>query len=148
MILISSHENRDKVTYEISPNEYDFKNATRDILNGLESSVGKKLFPNSSFLFLFNYFSGQVPSLCDHPTLRLFCTYPNYDPSNPNARTPLHISEIHWPDVDFLFGDDVDHQEIIVDTLSTVNRALINVQTFVKVLSKNFFTFISFLFSF
>jgi hypothetical protein len=34
-------ENRDRVTYEISPNEYDFKNATRDIINGLETSVGK-----------------------------------------------------------------------------------------------------------
>jgi hypothetical protein len=29
------------VTYEISPNEYDFKNATRDIINGLEAAVGQ-----------------------------------------------------------------------------------------------------------
>jgi hypothetical protein len=79
--------------------------------------------------------------------LRIFCTYPNYDPANPTARTPLHISEIHWPDVDFLFGDDIEHQEIIVDTLSTVNRALINVQTFVKVfLKKNPFSHSSSLF--
>ncbi len=35
-------ESRDKVTYEISPNEYDFKNATRDIINGLETAVGKE----------------------------------------------------------------------------------------------------------
>ena len=111
----STPEVRDKVTYEISPNEFDFKNATRDLINQLETTVG------------------QIPSLCDHPTLRIFATYPGYDPVNPNARTPVHISEIHWPDVDFLFGDDIDHQEIIVDALNTVNRALTNVQTFVKV---------------
>ncbi|CAF1414036.1 unnamed protein product [Rotaria sordida] len=110
----SSFENITKVTYDISPNEYDFKNATRDIINGLETSVG------------------QISSLCDHPTLRLFSSYPNYDPSNPKARTPIHVSEIRWPDVDFLFGDDVDHQEIILDTLHTVNRALSDVQIFVK----------------
>ncbi|CAF4669138.1 unnamed protein product [Rotaria sp. Silwood1] len=110
----SSFENTTKVTYEISPSEYDFKNATRDIINGLESSVG------------------QISSLCDHPTLRLFSSYPNYDSLNPQARTPIHVSNIRWPDVDFLFGDDVDHQEIIVDTLNTVNRALSNVQVFVK----------------
>ncbi|CAF3175521.1 unnamed protein product [Rotaria sp. Silwood2] len=110
----SSFDSTTKVAYEISPNEYDFKNATRDIINGLESSVG------------------QISSLCDHPTLRLFSSYPNYDSLRPQARTPIHVSEIRWPDVDFLFGDDVDHQEIILETLSTVNRALSNVQNFVR----------------
>ena len=84
-------------------------------------------------LHVFDCFLGQVPSLCDHPTLKLFCSYPNYDPLNPQTRTPIRVSEIHWPDVDFLFGDDVEHQEIIVETLNTVNRALVNVQTFAKV---------------
>ena len=37
-------ENRHKVTYEISPNESDFKNATRDIINRLETAVGKRYF--------------------------------------------------------------------------------------------------------
>ena len=37
----SSSETRDRVTYEISPNEYEFKNATRDIINGLEAAVGQ-----------------------------------------------------------------------------------------------------------
>ena len=40
--LNSSFETKDKVSYEISPNEYDFKNATRDIINGLEAAVGKE----------------------------------------------------------------------------------------------------------
>jgi hypothetical protein len=39
--------------------------------------------------------------------------------------------------VDFLFGDDVDHQETIVDTLSTVNQALTNVQNFIRVRKYN-----------
>ena len=75
----------------------------------------------------------QVCSLCDHPALHLFCSYPNCDPDDPLARTPIRTSDIHWPDVDFLFGDDVDHQEMIVDTLTTVNRALADVQTFIQV---------------
>jgi len=83
--------------------------------------------------FSFTSIQGQVPSLRDHPLLSLFCTYPNFDPSNPQGRTPIHISKIRWPDVDFLFGDDVDHQETIVDTLSTVNQALTNVQNFIRV---------------
>ena len=74
-----------------------------------------------------------MPSLCDHPDLKLFCTYPNFDPSNPSARTKILESRTAWPDVEFLFGDDVEHQDIIVETLSTVNRALANVQIFVKV---------------
>ncbi|CAF4531902.1 unnamed protein product, partial [Rotaria socialis] len=110
----SAHESRTRVSYEISPNEYDFKNATRDIINRLEAAVA------------------QVSSLCDHPTLQLFSTYPNYDPLNPKARTPIHVSEVRWPDVDFLFGDDVEHQDIITETLNTVNRSLSNVQLFVK----------------
>lgn len=113
--LSSSSDSRTRVTYEISPNEYDFKNAIRDIINGLETSVG------------------QVSSLCDHPTLRLFSSHPNYDSLNPLARTPIHVSEIRWPDVDFLFGDDVEHQEIITETLNTVTRAINDVQRFVKV---------------
>ncbi len=136
--MLSGHGSRDKVTYEISPNEYDFKNATRDIINGLEAAVGND-FKSIFYVFLHSiYFEGQIPSLCDHPTLRLFSSYPNYDPLNPYGRTPIYTSEIHWPDVDFLFGDDVEHQEMIVDTLSTVNRALANVQTFVKVRRNNF----------
>ncbi|CAF4414099.1 unnamed protein product, partial [Adineta steineri] len=107
-------ESKDRVTYEISPNEYDFKNATRDIINGLEKCVG------------------QVPSLRDHPTLNLFCTFPNFDASNPLSRTPIHVSKAHWPDVLFLFGDDADHQEVVIDILSTVNQALANVQSFIK----------------
>ncbi|CAF0983043.1 unnamed protein product [Adineta steineri] len=110
----SFSESKDRVTYEISPNEYDFKNATRDIINGLEKCVG------------------QVPSLRDHPTLNLFCTFPNFDASNPLSRTPIHVSKAHWPDVLFLFGDDADHQEVIIDILSTVNQALANVQSFIK----------------
>lgn len=40
-------ESRDKVSYEISPNEYEFKNATRDIINRLETTVGRDtLFSN------------------------------------------------------------------------------------------------------
>lgn len=131
----SAVESRHKVIYEISPNEYDFKNTMRDIINGLEASVGKYfvryfvcISENKSILCL-----GQVCSLCDHPTLRLFSSYPNYDPINPQSRTPIFTSEIRWPDVDFLFGDDVEHQEIVVETLNTVNRALNNVQSFVKV---------------
>lgn len=46
---------------------------------------------------------------------------------------PIHISKTRWPDVDFLFGDDVDHQEIIVDALSTINQSLVNVQSFIRV---------------
>lgn len=76
---------------------------------------------------------GQVPSLCDHPLLYLFCSYPNYDPSDPFARTPIRQSEIRWPDVEFLFGDDVEHQDFIVETLHTVNRALNNVHVFTQV---------------
>ena len=72
--------------------------------------------------------------------MRIFATHPNYDPLNPTARTPLHISEIHWPDVDFLFGDDVEHQEMIVDTLNIVNRAVSNVQAFVKVFPNEFYS--------
>ena len=37
-------ETHDRVTYEITPSEYDFKNATRDIINGLETSVGNESF--------------------------------------------------------------------------------------------------------
>ena len=42
LISISAIESHERVTYEISPNEYDFKNATRDIINGLETSVGQE----------------------------------------------------------------------------------------------------------
>lgn len=127
------------MTFEITPNEYDFKNATRDLINGLEETIGKivlsfrpKKFSCRSFV------QGKLPSLCDHPELKLFCNFPNFDPSNPGARTPIRQSLVKWPDVEFLFGDDVEHQEIILETLSTVNRALSNVQIFVKVKSNQF----------
>ena len=42
----SFSESRDRVTYEISPNEYEFKNTMRDIFSGLEVFVGKN---NSEF---------------------------------------------------------------------------------------------------
>lgn len=72
----SFSESRDRVTYEISPNEYEFKNAMRDIVSGLETFVGKKKLSNE-----------VKPKIC-------FALRPNTKPSrSPNPAFILYISK-------------------------------------------------------
>ena len=70
------------------------------------------------------------------PKFSIFVDTPDYELTE--TEKALKYAEekekrVPWPEVEFLFGEDVDYQDVVSDIMRIVNTCLRNTLSFVKV---------------
>jgi hypothetical protein len=113
----------------LSPNQSDFKNFFRDLIAKYEEAAGK------------------IQTLLHEPHFKVFCDTPLYEMTQ-TQRNLLNIGineydEVKrpWPEVEFLFGEDENYQEIVSEIMQNVTASITKVTKYIEV----FLSFFDFL---
>lgn len=72
------------------------------------------------------------------PKFSMFVDTPDYELTETEKTLKYsgdnQLKKIPWPEVEFLFGEDVDYQDVVSDIMRIVDTCLRNTLGFVKVI--------------
>lgn len=105
------------VYVSLSPDQSEFKNFFKDLISKYEETAGR------------------IQTLLHKPQFELFYQVPIYELTRVERemRQSLNFNDeikTPWPEVEFLFGEDEEYQDIVADVMKSVTTSLTSVTSY------------------
>jgi hypothetical protein len=121
----SRKSNQPHVFLTLEPNQSSFKNFFKDLIEKYEKTAGK------------------IQTLLHEPKFNVFYEQPIYELTNlhKQVRLSMNIEDWEnkykdlqpWPEVAYLFGEDENYQDLVLDIMSNITLSITNISNYMKV---------------